>query len=195
MKHGFKAQAERKANALREQLRIPPSKPLLGKNLAKHLKVKIASADRLLSIESSSENSLILPEEFRQQLWENDTSSWSAFTISHEVAGTWIFYNPTHNKGRHESNVMHEISHIVCKHEPSKFMAFNNMAFSLRTCDAEQEEEADWLCGCLKLPRDGLLWAVRRKMSNSKIADHFVTSLEMVQWRRNKTGVDRQLKR
>jgi hypothetical protein len=90
---------------------------------------------------------------------------------------------------------MHEIAHVLCEHEPSKFVTFNGCDFSLRTCNPEQEEEADWLCGCLKLPRESLLWAVRRGMTDEQIADHFVSSLDMVQFRRNVTGVDIQMKR
>lgn len=185
MKHGFKAQAERQARSLRKALRLSTSTPLIGTQLAEHLGVRISSANGIPQI----------PPEIREQLWEVDNTSWSAFTISHVDHGKWVFYNPTHSRGRHESNVMHEISHVICDHEPSKFVTFNGCSLSLRTCDSEQEEEADWLCGCLKLPRESLLWAVRRGLTNEQIANHFVSSLDMVKFRRNVTGVDIQINR
>ncbi|MHB8630030.1 MAG: recombinase family protein [Aggregatilineales bacterium] len=135
------------------------------------------------------------PAEILTQLLQADPSSWSAFTIVHERKGTYIFYNPTHSKGRHESNVLHEISHLLCNHEPSKFVAFDGISYSLRTCNPEQEEEATWVCGCLKLPRKCLLWAVGQRMSNSDIAHHFLTNIDLVRFRRNVTGVDRQVGR
>ncbi|MBZ0317915.1 MAG: ImmA/IrrE family metallo-endopeptidase [Anaerolineae bacterium] len=183
MRRGFKADAERQALDLRQSLSLSIAVPLIGTQLAKHLEVLVSSANRIPRI----------PNEIREQLWEADNMSWSAFTISHEHKGKRVFYNPTHPRGRHESNVMHEISHILCNHAPSKFVTFENCDFSLRTCDPEQEEEADWFSGCLKLPRESLIWAVRQKMENEEIASHFVTSLEMVKFRRNVTGVDRQI--
>jgi Zn-dependent peptidase ImmA (M78 family) len=184
LKHGFKAEAERQANSLRQALSLDSSSSLIGTKLAKYLEVRVSSAECIPRI----------PDEIRQQLWEADSKSWSAFTIDHEVKGKHVFYNPTHSRGRHESNVMHELSHLICKHPPSKFISFENCSFALRTCYIEQEEEADWLGACLKLPRESLIWAVKQGMNNSQIADHFVTSFDMVQFRRNVTGIDKQLK-
>lgn len=185
LRRGFKAHAERQANALRGALSLSISVPLLSTTLAKHLKVIVKSADCIPHI----------PIELRQQLWEADHIGWSAFTISNMNNGRFVFYNPKHSRGRHESDVMHEISHLLCDHQPSQFVTFEGCSFSLRTCDPEQEEEADWLSGCLKLPRQSLLWAVQQGMNNQQIADHFVSSLEMVQFRRNVTGVDIQIRR
>lgn len=183
MRRGFKAQAAREANSLRAALSLSTSMPLTGIQLSKHLQVKVSSASQISQI----------PDEVRQQLWEADNGSWSAFTISHPTKGKCVFYNPTHSRGRHESNVLHEMSHLICGHPPSKFISFENCDFSLRTCRPEQEQEADWLGGCLKLPRESLLWALRKGMTNQEIAAYFITSLDMVQFRRNVTGVDRQL--
>lgn len=182
MRHGFKAQAERQATSIREALALSPSNPLMGIQLSRHLSVRVSSASRIRHI----------PDEVREQLWETDNEGWSAFTISHPTRGTIVFYNPTHSRGRHESNVMHEMSHLICKHPPSKFISFEHCDFALRTCRPEEEEEADWLSGCLKLPRDSVVWAVRRGMTNQEIAAHFVTSLKMAEMRRNVTGVAKQ---
>lgn len=61
--------------------------------------------------------------------------------------------------------------------------------------DAAQEAEAAYLGGCLQIPREGLLWALRRHMSTAEIARHFGASELMVRYRRNVTGVDRQVAR
>lgn len=185
LKPGFKAKAEKVAVSLRQTLCPSNSEPLIGTKLAHHLQVKVSSTNRIPRI----------PTEIMEQLWEADCTAWSAFTITHPQQGKWVLYNPTHSTGRHESNVMHEISHILCEHEPSKFVTFEGCTFALRTCNPDQEEEANWLTGCLKLPRGSLLWAVRHRMSNEQIAEHFVTSLDMVQFRRNVTGVDIQIQR
>jgi Zn-dependent peptidase ImmA (M78 family) len=185
LKRGFKSKAEKLTTSLRQVLCPSNSDPLIGTKLAKHLQVRVSSANRIPRI----------PIEIMEQLWEADSTAWSAFTITHPQMSKWVLYNPTHSTGRHESNVMHEMAHILCEHEPSKFVTFEGCTFALRTCNPEQEEEANWLSGCLKLPRESLLWAVGSKMSNAQIAAHFVTSLDMVQFRRNVTGIDRQIQR
>jgi hypothetical protein len=67
--------------------------------------------------------------------------------------------------------------------------------WALRTFDAQQEEEAEWLGGCLQVPRDAVLQLVRRCYGNEAIAAHFGSSEDMVRFRRNMTGIDKQVRR
>jgi hypothetical protein len=57
------------------------------------------------------------------------------------------------------------------------------------TCDVEQEEEADWLGGCLLLPRSLLLKAALSGMGFAQIADAYQTSEPMARFRLNTSGV------
>lgn len=43
-------------------------------------------------------------------------------------------------------------------------------------CDIEQEEEADWLGGCLLLPRTVLLQTAKQGKTAEKIAKEYETS-------------------
>lgn len=88
---------------------------------------------------------------------------------------------------------MHELAHILCEHEPSKLVQIDPSIPVLRTFDPVQEDEAIWLGGCLQLPRPALLWAIRRGMDNTAIEKHFCASDDIVRYRRQITGVDRQL--
>jgi Zn-dependent peptidase ImmA (M78 family) len=63
------------------------------------------------------------------------------------------------------------------------------------TCDVEQEEEADWLGGCLLLPRELLLKAARKEMTPADIAATYETSESMARFRLNASGVLVQLGR
>ncbi len=90
---------------------------------------------------------------------------------------------------------MHELSHVLCNHEPGNIIPRGVLPFATRTYDAAQEEEATWLGACLKLPREALIWAVRRGMSDRQIADHFLASTDLVRFRRGVTGVDLQIAR
>lgn len=86
---------------------------------------------------------------------------------------------------------MHELAHLILKHRPSHIVEVGQLPFALRTYDPEQEEEATWLGGCLQIPRSALVWAVKRNMSEQKIADHFGSSVELAKYRLQVTGVSK----
>ena len=88
---------------------------------------------------------------------------------------------------------MHEAAHILRNHPPARIVSVGGCSF--RTYSPEDEKEAEWLGGCLQITRDGLLWAIRKGMTNESIAAHFGASSEMVRFRRNTSGVDTQIAR
>ena len=63
------------------------------------------------------------------------------------------------------------------------------------TCDREQEEEANWLAGCLLLPRAVLLREARKGMDAESIAAKHGVSTQMAHFRLNASGVLIQLAR
>jgi hypothetical protein len=90
---------------------------------------------------------------------------------------------------------MHELAHILCNHQPAQLVKLDYFPIPIRSYDPVQEEEASWLGGCLQLPRDALLWAIRRGMNNPMIVEHFGASMDLVRYRRQITGVDFQVSR
>ena len=182
MERGFKAKAEREAARQRQLLGLRITDPLLARKLIRHHEILLLTPQRIpgMSIEHLC------------QLLETDISGWSAvtLTIGTQVA---IIYNSSHSPGRQETDLTHEVSHILCRHEPMLLMPYPGLPLALRTYNADQEKEADWLAGCLKLPREALLWAVRSDMDNDSITSHFHTNLQLVKYRRDKTGINRQL--
>ena len=86
---------------------------------------------------------------------------------------------------------MHEIAHIICKHAAPN----SGINGFLRSYDEAQEEEARYMGGCLQIPREGLLWALRRRMTKEQIAKHFLSSVDLVRYRQNVTGADKQIAR
>jgi Zn-dependent peptidase ImmA (M78 family) len=60
------------------------------------------------------------------------------------------------------------------------------------TCDIEQEEEADWLGGCLLLPRTVLFQAAKQGKTAEKIAKEYETSEQMARFRLNAIGPGRK---
>ncbi len=62
----------------------------------------------------------------------------------------------------------------------------------LKSYDKIYEEEADWLSGCLLLPRDALVDIKRRGVELAVAAEEYGVSLRMLNYRISMTGVNRQ---
>ncbi|MBD2215292.1 ImmA/IrrE family metallo-endopeptidase [Nostoc linckia FACHB-104] len=111
------------------------------------------------------------------------SDEWSAAIISYSPL--CIVCNPRHATTRRESNLMHEIAHLLLKHQPVGFDTVTGQPKRQQN----NEDEATFLGGCLQIPKRGLLWATQRKMLLPQIAAHFGASEAMVQFRSNVTGV------
>jgi len=184
LRRGFKTESERNATQLRKELGVQPKEPLRARTLARHMQIPIVLPTHIHG----------LTQEDFTELCGRGSSSWSAVTIV-TPKKTFIILNPSHAEVRQESNIMHELAHLICEHQPSEIVQLRGFNFLIRTCNKPQEEEADWVCGCLKLPRDGILWAVRGGKTHEEIAEHFVASIDLVRFRINKTGVETQVRR
>ncbi len=184
MRQGFKAQAEKIALRQRQLLGLPNEAPLSPFQLAEQMEVTVLGPRDVPD----------LPVSVITQLLSVDPESWSATTIVRNDC-TLIIHNTKHSIRRQHSNLMHELAHILCNHRPSQLILSKDLPFALRSYDAEQEEEATWLGACLQIPRDALLWAILQGMDNSQICARFVASPALVQYRRQTTGVDIQIRR
>ena len=102
-----------------------------------------------------------------------------------------IVYSPLASYGRTLSDLAHEISHILVGHGVQTVQQLDGVSFF--TCDPDEEQEANWLAGCLLLPRMLMLQAVRRELSAEHIAREYGVSISMAEFRIRATGVLRQL--
>lgn len=181
MKRGFKAEAERLAAELRAGLGKPSHEPIDLQSIARHLDVDIVRADELIALSRLEELQEVQPDAF------------SAATFKIGNGKLVVVYNPLHSVGRTNSNVAHELAHILLSHDVRNIEIVGKYKFL--TCDSEQEEEADWLAGCLLLPRDLLYAEARRGLGAAEIAQKFKTSEPMARFRLNASGVLVQLAR
>lgn len=180
MRRGFKAEAERTAADYRSRIGCDDLDALDIGEMARVLEVEIIPADELVALERLKELDEIQP------------GALSAGTFN--VAGRRIVvFNPLNSKGRRRSDLAHELAHIILGHKVRTIESVGEL--KLLTCDAEQEEEADWLAGCLLLPRSLLLQCARQGLSVKKIARKGGTSQEMARFRLNASGVLVQLGR
>lgn len=179
---GFKSWCETTSKNFRKELKISPTDPLDAFKFAEHLNILVWSLKEIPDLDQQTIASLV-----------KDGSSWSAATISFNNEYL-IIYNPTHSKARTASNLMHEISHIVIGHEPARVDVSVDNIMLLNTYDKNQEEEADWLCGCLLLPRDAAIKVKRNKLDDQKAAELYGISKEMLKYRMNVTGTNKLFK-
>jgi Zn-dependent peptidase ImmA (M78 family) len=171
MRRGFKAEAERLAQDLAQKLGIGDTDPVPRDAVAKQLGVEVLAADKVVDRNRLEELNEIQPDAV------------SAATFKLASGKRVVVYNPLHQVGRTNSNIAHELAHLLLGHTVRNVATVGN--FKLLTCDAEQEEEADWLAACLLLPRPLLYAAARRGWGYARIADSYSTSETTARFRLN----------
>lgn len=181
LKRGFRAAAERRATAIRRDLGMQPHDPLEPERLATNLGVEYRSAGDLVAINALEELEQMQPFAF------------SACTFRFDGGRTVVILNPLHSDARQLSDGMHELSHLLLRHEMRRLERIGSLAFF--TCDPDQEEEANVLGATLLLPRPLLLRAHAAGMSASAIATQFKVSEQLARWRLNTSGVVVQVRR
>ena len=186
-RRGFKAWSERTALGFRRDLQIEPFGALDPYELAQHLDIRVWTPDDVVRLGDLAEVHL-------EQLLKHDPSSWSAVTLILPLNKV-IILNSTHAPVRQNSDLMHELAHLILEHKPARVDITPEKLMILDTYDKFQEEEANWLGGALLVPRDGLLDVLSRNRRNKSAASHFNVSTQMVEWRRRMTGIDKQLGR
>jgi Zn-dependent peptidase ImmA (M78 family) len=177
---GFKANAEREAVRLRNEMGLPPNAGISIHTLADHLRIKVVSGETLVGREA-------LEDLERMQAY-----SFSAATFNVN-GGNYIVTNPLRTPGRLASDVAHEIAHILLRHDLTEIREVSGIPF--RTCMPEQEEQATAMGGILLLPRPLLMTAAARGMTPDQIAAAHEVTTDMARYRYNTTGVAKQLSR
>lgn len=177
LRRGFQAEAERHAARIRAELGRDPTSSVQISDIARHIGVRIVSADELVDIERLRELERI------------QAFSFSACTF--DIAATKVVvFNPVRTLERTQSDIAHELSHVIAGHQLSEIRIVAGMPF--RTCLPDQEEEATNLGGVLLLPRPLLLQAALRGLSVEEIAVQNRVTTDMARFRFNKSGVAKQ---
>ena len=174
---GFKAEAERKAAAIRGRLGLREHDPVDLSKVADLLGARVVSADSLVSIE---------------RLHEIESMQAFAFSAcTFDIRGKpVVVFNPLRSTGRQSSDIAHELSHLILEHELSEIEYLGDIAF--RTCRSDQEEQATSLGATLLLPRPLLASALKRGMGIDEVAAAYDVTVEMARFRWNSTGIGRQ---
>ncbi|MDB5151102.1 MAG: ImmA/IrrE family metallo-endopeptidase, partial [Mucilaginibacter sp.] len=180
LKRGFKAKCERLALDYRSKLSIHVCNPLCAFKLAEYLNIPIYRATEFLT------------SPIEKEKLANDNFGWSALTMVTSSGNRIIIINPYHSDARQQSDIMHELAHVICGHKQS----FSNYDFEIplgmRHFDEIQEEEAICLGSTLQITRPGLLWALKRNYTVEQISSYFNSSIEMAKYRMQISGVIKQ---
>lgn len=188
LSRGFAAEAERTAATLRQELGLRPHEHLCAFRLCEHLRIRVVVAEQVAGLSTESLRTLDHPS----------GKSWSAVTIPYHASQQTrylIIHNQVHSPARQQSNVMHEVAHILRGHTLSALDTGNGLPDYMRLYPEEQELEANCLGWTLLLPRAALLYTLSRGWDPAAIMKHYQVSAEMVRLRTNSTGVNRQLGR
>lgn len=182
MRRGFKAEAERLAVRLRTELGVKPNQRLNIDLLAGHLGVEVRRADSLVKrVELERLDSL-------------QAGCFSAATFHLPDGRIVAVTNPIGTtEGRRDSDLAHELAHVILRHQLRTAEKIGGLTFF--NCDPEQEEEANWLAGCLLLPRPLLLTDARLGLSIEEVAAKHKVSVQMARYRLNTSGVYLQINR
>jgi Zn-dependent peptidase ImmA (M78 family) len=178
MRRGFKAEAERLATQVRDEMGIGQYEPLHIHKLARHVGAQLRMADELTS---------------RTRLQELEALQPGAFSACTFDLGTRkiIVVSPLPSDERQRSDASHEASHLLLKHSVKEIVQLGGLSFF--TCDPDEEQEANWLAGCLLLPRDLLIRSLKRGLDAAGIAEVNAVSLQMANFRLRATGAERQV--
>lgn len=179
LQRGFKTNAERTADQLRSAIGASNDRPLDLGAVAERVGARIIAADELV------------PLERLQEIERLQAFSFSACTFEVERR-LIVVYNPLRKADRRASDIAHELAHLILNHDLSEVQYLDGVPF--RTCRPDQEEEATTLGGAILLPRTLLLAAVRDGLTQEEIARRLCVTTEMVRYRWNITGIERQLK-
>lgn len=179
---GLKSRCERLAIEHRRTLNLAPHDPLPAKALAESLRIRVYDPTTLTGISAESLRAL-----------RNDQGSWSAATVRMGDHAA-IVVNPDHSPARQSSDLMHELAHLILGHQPSQFQVSREGPALLTEYEKQQEDEADWLAGCLLLPRPALVRIRSRGMDEATVSELFGCSIRMLRYRVSVTGVDYQMR-
>jgi hypothetical protein len=182
---GFKNWCETIALQRRVALDLKPIDPLPPQRLADSLSVQVFTVDQVPGLDRGTTDVL---------LGREGLDSWSAVTIT-DGSKNIVILNSGHSRGRSASDLTHELAHIIIGHKPGRVDITEDGALMLNTYERQQEDEANWLSGCLLLPRPALLWLTRQRFDSRSAARHFGVSVDMLQYRLRVTGVANQVGR
>lgn len=177
LRRGFKAECERISEALRKELGLTIYDPLDAFNLAAHLNVPVHPISEL-PLTKECLNAL--------QGKLTDGIEWFGLALLCEDGEKRVFYNDACAPTRQQSDLMHELGHIILNHQDANQEYYFGYPVVIR--DEVHEQEATCLGATLQLPKAALINSYRHNLDTEEVAKRFTASPAMVRFRQNTSG-------
>jgi hypothetical protein len=168
LRRGFKREAEAYAEEFRAELNLEADGPLCPFQLAAHLEIPVVALSQLPG----------LPAEYLRYCRTVGQSVFSATTIND---GTFkmIVHNDFHHPHRQNSNVTHELAHILLGHPPKPPLIEN----TCRNFEPMLEREASELGFTLLIPKRAALRIVESGMGTDAASNTYGVSRTLLFYR------------
>lgn len=159
----FYERCENIAARVRSNLKIASYAPLSSRSLAAHLLIDVVLPNALPGLTLNDIHQA------------SDARGWSAITVLTEPP--IIIAHPSRNHLEAESDIMHELAHLLMKHKPEMLCLISEYRVA-RRYSKTQETQADTLGDCLQLPRPALHYARQRGCPVEEITQRYCTTFE-----------------
>lgn len=183
LRRGFKTEAEKYACDYRAELNLGKTAPLDMFRLAEHLAIPTHPLSKLKDH---------LSTEIYEVFTMADKKVFSAVTLYEKGSKCFILYNDANAKARQQSDVAHELSHVILGHSPNEFI---NYSTGGRHYDELLEDEANCLAGVLLVPKDAAFQLLKSKISYIEAAEKYQISEQMIRKRINESGAAKVMAR
>ncbi len=175
-RHGFKAEANRWADDLRDEMESPRDAPLCPWKLAKFLNIPII---KLSGLPDCDQKTYLMSETGKAQF---------SATVCFDGLSAFILTNDTHAPKRQSSNIAHEIAHVLMRHPPTAPFDMTGARTYLR----EYEDEAEWLGPALLLSEKAAMKAYAETGGKpdlvAVLSEKWIISEEVIHMRMNVVG-------
>lgn len=175
---GFKTKAENLALQYREEIGISKFNPLSASRLAQHLDIPIFTVEEAFEGNKNHPAYLVM----------SDTSKFDALWMPNEDGERIIIHNSNHSPYRQQSNLMHELAHIILEHRIPDEIGKICYLYNLHYYNKIQEAEAKYLGACLQITKPSILWVKKNKWPENKISEYYSASNDLVRFRCNMIG-------
>lgn len=192
---GFKSRAERLALEVRDNVGRKPWEACPARLVAEALGYPVWAMSKMVALLRSGVLSLSRDTEECALSLERLCVSGCGFhaTVLDMDGHRLILYNCSNSPARQESDLMHEIAHVLLEHDGC--YVDPRADFSLPAIDERMEAEARWLGAALQIPEKGLYAHARQGRDNAFIAEVYGASEPQVAFRRSVLGIDRRISR
>lgn len=180
LRRGFKAEANRYAIELRQELGRQPQESLCPWSLANHLEIPVLKLSEFSDLQPQAVSILL----------NGSQDEFSAVTVFNGRRRL-IVHNDAHHQFRQSANIAHELSHAILLHPQTP--PFNENGERNYSGEVKEfEDEANWLGPALLISEEAALHIVTSGMTMKQACQIYNASAPLIRMRINVTGAQRR---